>query len=63
VNFHIAKAERDNWNRRGRTQVQRGEVVYSHGVDCNIVEAEDCLQAWESLNLSQNQKLYRLILT
>ena len=30
-------------------------------MDCNITGAEDCLQAWESLDLSQDQKLYRLI--
>ncbi len=27
----------------------------------NIAGAEDCLQAWESLDLSQDQKLYELI--
>ena len=60
-NFYTARAENDNWNRRGRTQVQREGVVYSHDVDHNIAGTKDCLQAWESLNLSQDQKLYRLI--
>ncbi len=58
---YTAKLDNDNQNRRGRAQVQRGGVVYSHDVDHNIAGAEDCLQAWESLDLSQDQKLYRLI--
>jgi len=41
--------------------MQRKEIVYSYDVNCNIVEAENHLQTWESLNLTHNQKLYRLI--
>jgi len=58
---YTAKADNDNRNRRGRAQIQRGGVVYSHDVDRNIVGAEDRLQAWASLNLSEDQKVYRLI--
>src|SRR5436189_5173851 len=43
------------------SKFKEGGVVYSHDVDHNIVGAEDSLQAWESLDLSQDQKLYRLI--
>ncbi len=58
---YITKAENDNWDRCDRIQVQKREVVYAHDIDHNIVRAENCLQTWESLNLSQDQKLYRLI--
>ena len=58
---YITKAENDNRDKRGRTQVQKGGVVYAHDIDRNIVGAEDRLQAWESLDLSQDQKLYRLV--
>ena len=58
---YITKAENDNQDKHDRTQVQKGGVVYSHDIDHNIVRAENCLQAWESLDLSQDQKLYRLI--
>ncbi len=57
---HITKTRHDNQNRRGRAQVQRGGVVYSHNMDRDIAGAVDRLQAWESLNLSKDQKLYRL---
>src|SRR5436190_15442838 len=33
---YTAKINNDNQNRRGRAQVQRGGVVYSHDVDRNI---------------------------
>ena len=36
-------------------------VVYSHDIDCDIAGAEKHLQAWESLHLSADQKLYRLV--
>jgi hypothetical protein len=57
---YLARTRQSDLNRRARTQLQKGGVVYSCDVDCDIAEVEDCLQAWESLNLSQDQKLYRL---
>ena len=36
-------------------------MVYSHDVDRGIAGAEDLVKTWESLNLSDDQKLYRLI--
>ena len=42
---YITKAENDNRDKRGRTQVQKGGVVYAHDIDRNIVGAEDRLQA------------------
>jgi hypothetical protein len=43
--FCTAKIDNDNQNRCDRAQIQREEVVYSHDVNCNIAEAENCLQA------------------
>ena len=40
---------------------KREGVVYSHDVNHNIAGAENHLQAWESLNLTEDQKIYRLI--
>ena len=57
---YLMKAQQDDWNKHGQTQLQKGEVVYSHDVDRNIAGAENCLQMWESLDLSADQKLYRL---
>ena len=34
-------------------------VVYFLDVNHNIVENEDCMQAWKSLDPSQDQELYR----
>jgi len=59
--FYIAKTDNDNQNRHDKTQVQKEEVVYSHDINHNIVRAENYLQTWESLNLNQDQKLYKLI--
>ena len=36
-------------------------MIYSHDIDHNIAGTEDCLQAWESLELTADQKLYRLV--
>ncbi len=52
--FYTAKINNDNQNRCDRVQIQREEVVYSHDVNHNIAEAENHLQTWESLNLSEN---------
>ncbi len=56
---YLAKIQQNNWDKCGRTQLQKGGVVYSHDIDRNIVGAE--MQAWESLNLTADQKLYRLL--
>ena len=57
----LAKNNQNNQNSRGRTQLQKGGVVYSHMIDRDLTAAEDLIQAWESLNLTVDQKLYRLI--
>ena len=59
--FYTVKTDNDNQNRCDRAQIQREDVVYSHDVNYNIAGAENHLQAWESLNLSEDQKIYRLI--
>ena len=46
-----------------RTQLQKGGVVYSHMIDRDLAAAGDLIQAWESLDLTVDQKLYRLIFT
>ncbi len=58
---YLAKVQQNNQDKRGRTQLQKGGVVYSHDIDRNIVGAENHMQAWESLNLTADQKLYRLL--
>ena len=61
-NSHLMKAQQDECNQRGRAQLQKGGGVYSHDVmDRDIVGAEDHMRIWESLDLSQDQKLYRLV--
>ena len=57
---YLAKAQQNDRNKRARTQLQKGGVVYAHDVDRNIVGAENRTKAWESLDLSSDQKLYRL---
>ena len=59
----LAKNQQDNQNKRGRSQIQKEEVIYSHNIDRNIVGTKDYLQTWESwgLELTTNQKFYRLV--
>ena len=49
---YLAKTQHDNRNKRSRTQLQKGGVVYSHDVDRDIVGAKSHIKAWESLDLN-----------
>jgi hypothetical protein len=40
--------------------VQKEEVVYSHNIDYDIAGSENYTQAWKTLDLDADQKLYRL---
>ena len=56
------KTQQDEYNQCDQAQLQKRGVVYSHDVmNCDIVRAENHMWIWESLDLSQNQKLYRLV--
>jgi len=41
----LAKDRQDNQNLRDRTQLQKGDVIYSHMIDRDIIAAGDCIQA------------------
>ena len=57
---YFEKTQQNDRNKHARTQLQKGEVGYAHDVDCNVAGAEDRTKAWKSLDLSSDQKLYRL---
>ena len=48
------KAQQDN---RDQTQLQDGEVVYCNDANHKSKGGEIACKAWESLNLSHDQKL------
>jgi hypothetical protein len=58
--FYTAKVQNSDWNRCGQIKLQRKGVIYSHNVNHDIADTVNHLQAWKSLNLSKDQKLYRL---
>ena len=57
---HLVKVQQNDQNKHNRTQVWKEEVIYFHDIDRNIAEVENRLQAWKSLDLSADKKIYRL---
>ena len=57
---YVSKTQQDGRSKHARTQVQKGGVVYSHDIDRDIAGSENYTQAWETLDLDADQKLYRL---
>ena len=58
--FHIAKLAEKQRNDRQTTFVQAGGIVYAGDIERDMTYGSNLVATWESLNLSRDQKIWRL---